>query len=105
MKLNPCTRDPWTRDCVDLVAPGLVELEADHLGSLEFVAVRGGIEQFPVSPASGCRSRDLGGWAADHPGRHRQHLRRRCRVLTGVDVDEHDPRPKLRVVEPPGDHP
>ncbi|MHB1613135.1 MAG: hypothetical protein ACYCXA_08710 [Actinomycetes bacterium] len=38
--------------------------------------------------------------AADRPGHHQEHLRQRCLVLTGVDIDdeEHDPRPKLRAV-------
>jgi len=45
--------------------------------------------------------------AADRPGFHQRHLRQRCLALTGVDIDDegHDPRPKLRVVEPLGDHP
>lgn len=44
---------------------------------------------------------------ADQPGFHKRHLRQRCLVLTGVDLDDegHDPRPKLRAVEPPGDQP
>jgi hypothetical protein len=38
--------------------------------------------------------------AADRPGFHQHHLRRRCLTLTGVDIDdEHrNPRPNLRVV-------
>ena len=45
--------------------------------------------------------------AADRPGFHQRHLRQRCLALAGVDIDDerHDPRPKLRVVGPPGGHP
>lgn len=45
--------------------------------------------------------------AADRPGFHQRHLRQRCLVLAGVDLDDerHDPRPTLRVVESPGGHP
>ena len=44
--------------------------------------------------------------AADRPGFHQEHLRQRCRVLTGVDVDDekHDSRLELRVVEARGGH-
>ncbi len=43
--------------------------------------------------------------AADRPGFHQQHLRRRCLALTGVDIDDEreGPRPKPRVVPGPGD--
>ncbi len=45
--------------------------------------------------------------AADRPGFHQQHLRRRCLALTGVDIDDekHDTRPKLRVVPGTGRRP
>lgn len=38
--------------------------------------------------------------AADRPGFHQQHLRRRCLALTGIDLDgeTHDPTPNLRAV-------
>ncbi len=44
--------------------------------------------------------------AADHPGFRQRLLRQRCLVLAGIGVDdkERSPRPKLRVVEPPGGH-
>lgn len=35
--------------------------------------------------------------AADQPGMHRDHLRRRCLALTGVQLD--DGAPRLRVVD------
>jgi hypothetical protein len=34
----------WTQEDVDLVAPGFIEFEPDHLGSLGFIAVQGGID-------------------------------------------------------------
>jgi hypothetical protein len=42
--------------------------------------------------------------AADRPGFHQQHLRRRCLALTGVDIDgeNRDRRPELGVVPRPG---
>lgn len=42
--------------------------------------------------------------AADRPGFHQEHLRRRCRALTGVDISDEKrvPPPRLRVVGSPG---
>jgi len=42
--------------------------------------------------------------AADRPGFHQEHLRQRCRALTGVDIsdEDHVPQPKLRVVRGQG---
>ena len=42
--------------------------------------------------------------AADRPGFHQDHLRRRCRTLAGVDISEEKrvPPPRLRVVGSPG---
>jgi hypothetical protein len=42
--------------------------------------------------------------AADRPGFHQEHLRRRCLALTGVDIGEEKqvPQPRLRVVRSPG---
>ncbi len=37
-------RDLWSQDDVDLVAPGLIEFEADHIGSLGFIAVPGAVD-------------------------------------------------------------
>lgn len=42
--------------------------------------------------------------AANRPGFHQEHLRRRCLALTGVDISDenHVPQPKLHVVRGPG---
>ena len=41
---------------------------------------------------------------ADRPGFHQEHLRRRCRTLTGVGISDEKrvPPPRLRVVGSPG---
>jgi hypothetical protein len=36
--------DLWAQEDVDLVAPGFIEFEPDHMGSLGFIAVQGGID-------------------------------------------------------------
>ena len=42
--------------------------------------------------------------AADRPGFHQEHLRRRCQALTGVDIgdEDHVAQPKLHIVPSPG---
>jgi len=34
----------WAQEDVDLVAPGFIEFEPDHMGSLAFIAVQGGLD-------------------------------------------------------------
>ena len=34
----------WAQEDVDLVAPGYIEFEPDHMGSLRFIAVQGGLD-------------------------------------------------------------
>jgi hypothetical protein len=36
--------DLWAQEDVDLVTPGFIELKADHMGSLGFIAVQGGVD-------------------------------------------------------------
>lgn len=36
--------DLWAREDVDLVAPGFIELEANHTGSFGFIAVHAGLD-------------------------------------------------------------
>jgi hypothetical protein len=36
--------DLWNAEDVDLVAPGFIEFDPDHRGSLGFIAVQGGID-------------------------------------------------------------
>ena len=36
--------DVWEQEDVDLVAPGFIEFDGDHTGSLGFIAVQGGID-------------------------------------------------------------
>ncbi|MHB1613136.1 MAG: hypothetical protein ACYCXA_08715 [Actinomycetes bacterium] len=36
--------DLWARDDVDLVAPGFIDFGADHMGSLGFIAIQGGVD-------------------------------------------------------------
>jgi hypothetical protein len=36
--------DLWNQEDVDLVAPGFIEFEPNHTGSLGFIAVQGGVE-------------------------------------------------------------
>ncbi len=36
--------DLWAQEDVDLVAPGFIDLGADHMGSLGFIAVHGGLD-------------------------------------------------------------
>lgn len=36
--------DLWAQEDVDLVAPGFIEFERDHMGSLGFIAVHGGLD-------------------------------------------------------------
>ncbi len=36
--------DMWAQEDVDLVAPGFIEFESDHMGSLGFIAVQGGLD-------------------------------------------------------------
>ena len=36
--------DLWTQEDVDLVAPGFIDFGADHMGSLGFIAVQGGLD-------------------------------------------------------------
>lgn len=42
----------WAHDDVDLVAPGFIEFEPDHMGSLGFIAVQAGID-WRESPRDG----------------------------------------------------
>jgi hypothetical protein len=34
----------WNQEDSDLVAPGFIEFDADHTGSLGFIAVQGGVD-------------------------------------------------------------
>lgn len=36
--------DLWAQEDVDLVAPGSIEFEQDHMGNLGFIAVQGGVD-------------------------------------------------------------
>jgi hypothetical protein len=36
--------DLWEKDDIDLVAPGFIEFDSDHSGSLGFIAVQAGID-------------------------------------------------------------
>lgn len=36
--------DLWNQDDVDLVAPGFIEFQPGHMGSLGFIAVQGGVD-------------------------------------------------------------
>lgn len=36
--------DLWNQDDVDLVAPGFIEFQPGHMGSLGFIAVQGGLD-------------------------------------------------------------
>ena len=45
--------DLWAQEDVDLVAPGFIDFEADHMGSLGFIAVQGGLD-WRDAPRDGC---------------------------------------------------
>lgn len=36
--------DLWAQEAVDLVAPGFIEFESNHMGRLGFIAVQGGVD-------------------------------------------------------------
>ena len=43
----------WAQEDVDVVAPGFIEFEPDHMGSLGFIAVQAGID-WRDAPRGGC---------------------------------------------------
>ena len=45
--------DLWAQEDVDLVAPGFIDFGADHMGSLGFIAVQGGLD-WRDAPRDGC---------------------------------------------------
>ena len=45
--------DLWAQEDVDLVTPGFIEFEPDHMGSLGFIAVQAGID-WRDTPRNGC---------------------------------------------------
>ena len=45
--------DQWAQQDVDLVAPGFIQFDRHHAGTLGFMAIEGDVDWRPRSPATG----------------------------------------------------